>query len=664
MKRALATILLLLSTLTFSVESTLAQYNEDYFYWVSRRKMMDSDFHGAISVLNMLLNFNERAHEGYFLRGIAKYNLDDLIGADADFTTALDKNPVFTMAYTYRAITRSRLGNYNDALEDFEKAIELRPDIASPYYSRGVTRLLNGQYHSAIEDFDIFINQEKRVADAYVNRGLCYLSLRDTTEAYNNFTSAIETNRRDPNGYNRRGTLYMQQKEYAQAEEDFNLAIKNDSTYIPALFNRALVYNDTQRPMLALSDLDRVIELDSTSSLSYFNRAIMRSQVGDYNRALEDYNIVAKYSPSNVLVFFYRANLLTRLGDIERAEDDYTRAIELYPDFANAYIYRSELRYLLKDSKGAKRDREIANRKIEEHRSKLQDSTYSIYSDTTYSFNKLLAFDCKLSGSDFNKITSTGEADGELTLIPLFKFSLLHRAETTPSHYTTQLDNFIEKLTQRDSIDVKLTHRPTDISIDSLGTIERRIVADRSSQSWEEIFTLSIIQLHLKQYTKAMQCIDFAINNIDSQNPFFYLNRATTRAEMIDFISSLDNSIQKITIDTDPANRLKNSRSQRVYNYDEAISDLNRAIDLYPTFSQAHYNLGNLLAMSGKYPEAYEAYSRAIEHQPSFAEAYYNRGVVQIMMEDRRKGVLDISKAGELGVTKAYEILKEYGKYR
>ena len=80
----------------------------------------------------MLLRFDEDAYEGYFLRGIAKYNLDDLLGADADFSAAIEKNPVFTIAYTYRAITRSRLGNYDDALKDFHEAIELRPDLPGP----------------------------------------------------------------------------------------------------------------------------------------------------------------------------------------------------------------------------------------------------------------------------------------------------------------------------------------------------------------------------------------------------------------------------------------------------------------------------------------------------------------------------------------------------
>ncbi len=662
MKKSIAVIILLISTLMMGVEVVHAQYNKEYFYWASRQRMMSNDYRGAISVLNMLLNVNETAYEGYFLRGIAKYNLDDLMGADADFTIAIEKNPVFTTAYTYRAITRSRLGNYNDALDDFKQAIELRPDLAGPYYSRGVTRLLNQQFELAIEDFSMFLRTEDKVADAYINRGVCYLQLRDTTMAYSNFDQAIITNRYNPDGYNRRGSLYMQQKKYDEAEEDFDHAVRIDSAYIPSLFNRAIVYNDTKRPMSALNDFDRIIRLDSTSSLSYFNRAIIRSQVGDYNRALEDYNVVATHLPSNVLVFFYRANLRAQLGDVEGAEDDYTRAIELYPDFANAYISRSQIRYILRDANGAKRDRETANRKLDEHRSKLKDSTYSIYADTTYSFDRLLSFDSNLAGSNSDNISKSGEIGGDLTLIPLFKFTLMNPDSTSTEreeYYASRVDAFVKSIT---TMNVVLTHRESNISEELLSYLESSKMRHfrEDGETWESIFSGSIIQLLLKQYTKSMQYIDFAIRDVNSNNPFFYLNRATTRAEMIDFISSLDKSTQRITIDSDPANKLKVNTSMKSYDYNLAIADLDRCIELYPTFAHPYYNKANLLAQSGKFPEAYEEYSKAIELFPTFAEAYYNRGIIQIYMEDTRKGCLDLSKAGELGVNRAYEILKRY----
>ena len=130
---------------------------------------------------------------------------------------------------------------------------------------------------------------------------------------------------------------------------------------------------------------------------------------------------------------------------------------------------------------------------------------------------------------------------------------------------------------------------------------------------------------------------------------------------MIDFISSIDNSYQRISINADPANRLNNN-SKRTYSYDEAIADLNKAIKLFPDFAYSYYNRATLRALSGSLPEAFEDYTKAIELNPDFAEAYYNRGIVQIFMKDTRKGCLDLSKAGELGIAEAYDTLKHYSK--
>ncbi len=654
-KRLLHTLILVTALLT--VSRSHAQYNREYFFWVGRTCMMNNNYQEAIRTLNTLLRFDEEAFEGYFLRGIAKYNLDDLIGAEDDFTTAIRLNPVYTQAFTYRAITRSRLGNYDDALQDFREAIDLRPDLPGPYYSRGVTRLLNQQFKEAISDFDKFIRQEDKVADAYICRGLSYLNLKDTTAAYQNFDRAIRTNRENPNGYNRRGALYMEQKRYVEAEQDFDMAIKCDSNYLLSFFNRALVYSSTHRPMKALSDFDHVIRLDSTSSLTYFNRAMLRTQIGDYNRALEDYDKVALYSPNNVLVYYNRAGVHAQLGSLHKALKDYTSAIELYPDFANAYIYRGRIKMYLNDPKGARRDEETARRKIAEYRSRLSDSTYSIYADTTQHFDRLLSFDSKLAGGGFERIGNRGSSGEEMRLLPLFKFTLL-KPDTLPrveSYHQQRVEDFKRRIGNRR---MSLSCHVTNIEADSLVMLDKEYLraVKEGDESWEMLFQRGITQSLIKQFTNSVNTYTAAIE-LNPSNPFLYLNRSTTRAEMIDFISSIDNSYQRITIDSDPANRLHN-HTKRTYSYDEAIADLNKAVKLFPSFAQAYYNRANLRALSGALPEAFEDYTRAIELNPSFGEAYYNRGVVQIFMKDTRKGCLDLSKAGELGITEAYDLLK------
>ncbi|MBQ6605290.1 MAG: tetratricopeptide repeat protein [Tidjanibacter sp.] len=644
-------LLTLILALGLFVNEAHSQYNKQFFYYVGREYLIDNRYREAIETLNVLLRFDPKAYEAYFLRGIAKYNLDDLLGAEADFTSAIALNPVYTTAYQYRAITRATLGNYDDALNDFAEAIDLRPDIAGPYYSRGVTYLQSQQFEKAIADFDMYIRFENLVADAYINRGTAYLYLQDTLKAHEDFDRAVRTNREYPVSYAARGSLLMNERRYEEALADFNMAIRYDSTYIIPYFNRALTYNNLNRPMEAMADFDKVIELDPHSAIAYFNRAILRTNIGDYNRALDDYNKVTEYLTGNVLVYYNRAGLYTILGDYESSLADYNRAIELYPDFANAYINRSGIKTMLRDERGAREDRMTAERKIAEYRSKLTDSTFSIYADTSRKFNALLAFDTKFSGSSFERASDEGD---NVTLRPMFRFTI-RNAEVQnldPQRYRPeQAEAFLAEMAP---FGLQLTTESTDLAADSLIVLDRSLAEEFD---WQTLFKRGITQTLIRQYTSSVNLYTAAIE-VNPTNPFLYFNRATTRAEMIEFISSIDNSYQRVAIESDPVARLHNS--SRSYNYDEAIADLNKAAKLYPEWAHIYYNRACLYALSGDFPAAYEDYTRAIELNPTFAEAYFNRGLVQIYMKDTRKGCLDVSKAGELGILDAYAVLRRY----
>ncbi|MDE6861609.1 MAG: tetratricopeptide repeat protein, partial [Alistipes sp.] len=376
-------------------------------------------------------------------------------------------------------------------------------------------------------------------------------------------------------------------------------------------------------------------------------------------------NRVALFSPENVLVYFNRAMLYSQLGAIAAAIADYSKAIDLYPDFANAYINRSILRRAKHDVAGADRDHATAQRKIAEYKNRLKDSTYSIYADTTQRFDKLLSFESKLIGKNFERIASArSTADDEMTLIPMFRFTLVRPDTLVESsaprarYYSQRVEDFKAKIGNRL---LCISRDVSNIDADSLVAIDRAyadVLRGEEQESWTTLFERGISQSLIKQYTNAVNTYSAAIK-LNPGNPFLYMNRATTRAEMIDFISSIDNSYQRITVDSDPAKRLQNAGT-RSYSYDEAIEDMNKVIKLYPDFAYGYYNRANLMAISGRLPEAYDDYTKAIELYPDCGEAYYNRGLVQIFMKDTRKGCMDMSKAGELGIEAAYAVLAQY----
>ena len=265
---------------------------------------------------------------------------------------------------------------------------------------------------------------------------------------------------------------------------------------------------------------------------------------------------------------------------------------------------------------------------------------------------------------DFDRARTNVSADitgsEQIALRPLYKFTLRNTQEPLfglQSVYNTY--GLEELLASLGNDKVAFSCTDTDLPADEL--LRQQAAADTGSRpetDWKTHFLNSITQLLLKQYTNAMTAASAAIA-LEPQNPYLYLNRSAIQAEMTDFISSMDSEYSHLSLESDRSARMR--EASRTYNYDEAIADLNKAAKLAPELPQIYYNRGNLLALSGRFPEAFADYSQAIRLDPLFAEAYFNRGLVQIYMKDTRKGLLDISKAGELGVSEAYTVLKLYG---
>ena len=89
-------------------------------------------------------------------------------------------------------------------------------------------------------------------------------------------------------------------------------------------------------------------------------------------------------------------------------------------------------------------------------------------------------------------------------------------------------------------------------------------------------------------------------------------------------------------------------------------ADLDRVVELKPDFAYAYFNRANVSAKLNDFKSAIVDYTRAIELNDSFAEAYYNRGLAKIYTSATDGGVADLSKAGELGMYHAYNVIKRF----
>ena len=642
-----------------------AQYDKDVFFWRGRQALADGKYAQSIENFNILAQLDTSDYQTYFFRGIAKYNLGDIRGAQRDFDNSVRLNPVFTSGYHYRAITESRFGRFEEALSDLQRAIDLRPGFTGLYYSRGVTYFLARQFENAVRDFDKYIRKEPKDPSAYLNRGACYLFLADTTKALSDYNKAIKLDRFDPEGYIRRGRLYSEKGDYEAAISDLDHAIELDSSNTLAYFNRALLLSEKKEYRRAMDDLNRVLEDEPGNALTLYNRGLINAQVGEYEAALSDMDRVLNINPENVLAYFNRASIFIEMERWEDALEDYDRAIELYPDFAKAYMNRSYVKSRLGLNQSSKEDYRTAQRKIQEYRARNVTDEGS-FADTTRKYSSLIALDAEFARKDFND-EMLQHRDIDIRLRPMYRYVLAGEKVVDGEMLTRRYENpLLDRFAASSPADIEMANRESELSSAQLASLDAVIYAQQGGRA---SFLRSVSESYSKKYNMALSSLDAAIGQSDASTDaydhlykaFYLMNRSVLRAEMIDFIASMQSNVQVLTMDDSRNTRARvKEHVSTDYDYSEAIADAKAAIEILDNIPYLYFNLGNLHCLSSEHLASIENYTKAISLFPYMGDAYFNRGLVLIYLKDKEKGCIDLSRAGELGVAEAYAVIKKY----
>lgn len=646
-----------------------AQYDKDMFSYRGRQALADGKYAQAIENFNVLLQLDKSDYWTYFFRGIAKYNLGDLRGAKADFEKSVQINPVFTSGYHYLGITESRFGNYDVALSNLQRAIDLRPGSEGLYFSRGVTYFLSQQFELAVADFDKYIRKQPKDPSAFLNRGASHLFLGDTLKAFNDYNKAIKLDRFDPEGYVRRGRLYAEQKDYDNAIADMDKAIELDTLNTFAYFNRAIMHYEKQDYRKAMADLNKVLDEEPGNALTLYNRGLIHAQLGAYEEALSDLDRVLNINPENVLAYFNRASIFIELGMLENAVDDYDMAIELYPDFAKAYMNRSYVKNLLGDMKSSKKDYDTAQRKVKEYREKNITNAGS-FADTTKKYSSLLSLDAEFAKKDFNDELLQNR-DINVRLRPLYKFALTDKRDDTNYALARGYENplLVKFLTE---LPVPVVIGNEEMAVDE-AVLSRAEAVAWQGDSPQAFFLRALCESAQKQFNSSLGNYSKAVESSaeraserltqfdDYYAAFYYMNRGVLRADMIEFIASIESNVQVLTMDDSGNTRARvKDQVNRSYDYGDAIQDMQAAAEILPDIPYIYFNLGNLYCLSKEHVKSIENYTKAIELYSYMGDAYFNRGLVLIYLKDKEKGCIDLSRAGELGVQDAYGVIKKY----
>lgn len=154
---------------------------------------------------------------------------------------------------------------------------------------------------------------------------------------------------------------------------------------------------------------------------------------------------------------------------------------------------------------------------------------------------------------------------------------------------------------------------------------------------------------------KAMVDYDKAIE-LDPHNSVAYNNRGLVYLNSEDYKRAVDEFTKAIEADDEmvTSNDLAvyfNHRAVALMNLgqlDQALEDLEQAINLNVTYSSAHNNRGLAYVALENYDEAITNFTDAINLDPLYGNAYNNRGTAYHRLEDLDHALADFTKAIEL----------------
>jgi tetratricopeptide (TPR) repeat protein len=663
MKKKIVSLLVIL--LSFS--ASWAQLNTDRVMAIAQNALYFEDYVLAIQYFNQIISVKPYLPEPYVYRGIAKIQLEDYAGAEADCTAALNLNPFIPGAYYARGFARVKQKNLNEAEADLNKFLEYNPMNTDLLRLRIWVYDLQKKYDLALVDLDELMKKSKDSA-LEMDKGQILMEKSDTIGALNCFQASLKADSTKSNTWSALATIKLQMHDNEGALHDFDKAIALKSKYAGDYINRGLLNYWNKNYRGAFSDYDKAIELDDKSMIAHLNRGMLRSEVGDLNNAILDFNKVLTADPENYDALYQRALLNTETGAYTPAIQDFTKIAERYPNFSPAYWGRAKVKQLQRDTKGAYLDQMTAQeiekkrpkntKKEEDVDTKAKMATGTKSTETKASiFNDVLA----RGGNSTEEPSKKGNLRGaiqnisiEISNEPNFVLSYYSKENELKrlNYYFPVIDDYNKqhKLTAKLKItndEIALTTEMIQMHFATIDNLSAEIT--KHPKEADNYFLRGINYALAQDYTNAIQDFTHVIE-LRPEFTMAYFCRANVRYKLLDFKMNNPDAKNDKTLIVD----------EKIYrhDFDEIIKEYKKVIDLAPDFAFAKFNLGNIYCQAKDFQAAIDIYSEAIKSQPDFAEAYFNRGLAYLFLNDAKKANIDLSKSGELGIYQAYNIIK------
>ncbi len=691
MKQRIVFLIFPILTFISGTIPAMGQINAEQIVKVGQNALYFDDYVLSIQYFNRAIAAKPYLAQPYFFRAIAKLNLEDYRGAEADATEAIERNPFIPEAYEVRGVARQNTGQYRGAVEDYEHASQLLPNNRNLMFNKALALQQLEEPDSALAVFDRLLELHPGYANAYVARGRLKAELADTVGAMADLDHALDISNKLAYAYVIRASLLMvSPEEYDKAEADISEAIRLEPKEGNLYVNRAFLRYNRDDYFGAMADYDYAIQLDPLNAAAIYNRGLLRMESRDNDRAIMDFSRVLELDPEDYRALYNRVLLYSDTRNYAAALEDVNRLIERFPELPEALYMRSDIyrrqgkmgaaeadykralamaKALPPDGVPAEGSASLAERgntaggsgEVQKSDNEEELSPESV----ARRFTALRTIDNEVDlQQDFVSQGIRGKVqdhDRRISLEPMFSLGYYSSSTNT----ATDARSYIKEVD-----DLNATRMlPFLVMVGNRGlTPSDEQLLDRHFQSVEnynrsmavnepraiDFFGRAMDYVTLRNYQAAIADLDRAI----AMTPDFalaYLLRGVARHDML--MSGGETSSHSVSGFSTGIGTAGQSPDMKM-ELRNVISDFDRAADLSPRLAFAHYDKGNALVELGDLTSAMAAYRKALELKPDFGEAYYNLAYVYFQLGNRQEGAANLSKAGELGVVPSYNLLK------
>lgn len=658
------------------VPCSYAQLNTDRITSIGRNALYFDDYVLSIQYFNQVIKLKPYLSEPYLLRAIAKIQLSDYRGALNDCNAAVERNPFQPGAYYTRGYVYRQLGQADKAEQDFTQALVYSPENKTYLTMRADARCAQEKYEDALADINYLLRREPHSASLLFEKGIICLNQSDTLCAHDNFAESVRYDSQNPANWSALGLVNLMLEDEQEALNNLTQSINLGSKWAGDYINRSIIHYHKHNFRGALNDLDKAVQLSPNDAQTYYNRGMLREEVGDYNRALEDFNRAIELAPEKTEMLYQRGTLLLQLRQWQDAVNDFEVLIARYPYFLPSYYLAAQAKTAQGEKKSAWDLRQRANA-LEQKK----DSIQSVNTDMQMAQNQPQTKDHR---KEFSSRAAQNQSDNETEgdnpkysseargsvqkryadVVNEPNIVLSYYAQKQALRRTNYSNSGVDELNRSRSLpaDLSFTTQELPLTADMVNQHFQNIsLISEHIDHGQDLFFARALEFALVQdyasaiddCTRALQNMEYRrkviatdiskkheLASINQQTAIITFCRANWRFRLLEYQRAAGELTQESTLD-----------------FEIMLRDYDYVVSLEKDFSFAYYNKANMLCAQKDYKAAIEHYSLAIEQDPDFAEAYFNRGLTYIFTGKNDEGIADLSKAGELGIYQAYNLI-------